>query len=443
MLRNANQEIMAVLTEQSVFFNTNYRLLTNCLVEDMDGGKILFNGLTRACFWLSNEEYRDMFDKDKADYFSILYKYYFLVPEDYPEMEIIDLVREQFKTKIDDLYLNHPNSYTILTTTKCNARCFYCYELKSKKTHMTEDTAKKIAEYICNHSYINMPVSLSWFGGEPLFNMKVIDIITRELRDKGYNFYSRFTSNGYLFDEETVVKAKNSWNTQSVQITIDGTEEVYNKAKNYIYKDGSPYKKVLHNIETLLNANIRVGIRMNVDAYNCDDLTKLLREISDRFGRNPNLTVYCYPIFEDDDYQRTEEDRKLVFEKLLDLEELIYLLGYSLHNPSPVIAAKQCMVDDGRSITISPKGELGLCEHFIDSDFWGNINSQEKDFEVFESWLKYEEPLDICSDCPLYGSCIRPSKCIEMRKCDKHYKRWKILKEKIALRNLYNTQKLK
>ena len=33
-----------------------------------------------------------------------------------------------------------------------------------------------------------------------------------------------------------ILKAKNIWNTIEVQITIDGTEQVYNKVKNYVSK---------------------------------------------------------------------------------------------------------------------------------------------------------------------------------------------------------------
>lgn len=48
MLMNPNREILAVLTEQPVFVNNNYRLLIYCLVENVGGGKVLFNDLTRA-----------------------------------------------------------------------------------------------------------------------------------------------------------------------------------------------------------------------------------------------------------------------------------------------------------------------------------------------------------------------------------------------------------
>lgn len=441
MLMNPNKEILAILKEQSVFKATEYRLLNNCLIEDIDGGKILFNGLTRACIWLTNAEYRELLDKDKMDYFLPLYRYYFLVPVDYPEMEIIDLVREQFKPEIDDAYLNHPESYTILTTTKCNARCFYCYEHKAKKKNMSENTAEKVADWIMNHSYRNIPVGLNWFGGEPLFNQKVINIITNKLRNNGFKFVSSFTSNGYLFDEATVNKAKTMWNTDNVQITIDGTEHVYNKAKNYIYKKGiSPYKKVLNNIALLLNAEIKVTIRMNVDVYNGENLKELIKEIHDTFGNHPLLYLYCYPIFEDDTYQRTEEERQIVFNTLSELEQLMddVKLGAGTA-PTSVIMSHQCMVDNGRSITVSPDGEFGLCEHFIDSDFWGSVNSDKVNPEVWHSWKEYEKPMDICNDCPLYGSCLRPSKCVEMSKCDKYYKEWKIQKAKTGLRRFYSS----
>lgn len=439
MMMAANREILAILKEQSVFVSTEYRLLTNCLIEDIDGGKLLFNGLTRACIWLSNKEFKEMMDKDKIDYYLPLYRYYFLVPVDYPEMEIIDIVREQFKKDVDDTYLMHPQSYTILTTTKCNARCFYCYELKHKKKSMSKETAEKIAEFILNRSYVDIPVSLNWFGGEPLYNMKIIDIITSKLRKEGRAFISNFTSNGYLFDADIVKKAVEKWNTQSVQITIDGTESVYNKAKNYIYKNAiSPYKKVLNNIANLINYGIQVTIRLNIDNYNGDDLLDLVDEIYSIFGKHSLLSMYCYPIFEDETYTRTEEERIIVFDKIAELEERMEKYGYNFGSgPTDRIMSFQCMADSGDSVIISPEGDLGVCEHFIDTDFWGHIDSDKKDVDLLLSWKKYEKTMDICNDCPLYGDCLRPSKCTEMSKCDKYYKKWKIWKAKLGLRLFY------
>lgn len=436
ILMTPNKEILAILKKQPVFKNVKYRLLTNCLIEDIPEGKILFNGLTRCCITMSNVEFSQIYDINK---FSFLYYNYFLVPEDFNELETIDYVREHFKSNIDDLYLERPNAYTILTTTKCNARCFYCYELKVKKHNMSKETAEKVSNYIIQRKPLNnKPIQLHWFGGEPLFNMEAIDIITGALKEKNIPYVSNFTSNGYLFDLDTVIKAKTLWNTSHVQITIDGTEEIYNKVKNYIYKNTNPYNIILNNIELLIKFGIGVTIRMNVDAYNGDNLVQLVKDLHTKFGNNNLFGLYAYPIFENDDYHRTEEEKALVFEKLEDIEKTMIDCGYKVgKEPSPAIASHQCMVDSGNSMTISPLGEFGLCEHCTTYDFWGKIDDPKRDTELFKSWRVYEEPLDICNSCPLYGSCIRPSKCEEMSKCDIYYKEWKIKKAKRGLLYFY------
>ncbi len=434
---NSNSQILAVLKPQLIFNNVNYRLMKFNMIVDIDNGKLIFNQLTRAIIFMTNEEFADIFNKDR---FEFLYRNYFIVPEDFNEMEITDEVRSHFVKDIDDLYLEKANSFNILTTTKCNARCFYCYELHEKKEHMTEATAKKVVEYIKEHAVKSRPLSLKWFGGEPLFNMKVIDIICNGLRDAGFKFYSSFTSNGYLFD--IVTKAVNSWNTTHVQITIDGTEKVYNKTKNYIYKNKiSPYKKVLNNIAMLLNSNVAVSIRMNCDTYNLEDLKNLIIEIKARFGNHNKLYPYIYPIFEDENYQRTPEERRKVFQGVAELEQLLVLNGYSV-GPMPTnnIPANQCMADSGGSISINPSGNLGTCEHYVNSDFWGHIDSKEKNMDILKGWKVREKPINLCSSCPRYPNCIRPSKCVEMRKCDEYYQEWYLRKDKLGLINWYKQQ---
>ena len=97
------------------------------------------------------------------------------------------------------------------------------------------------------------------------------------------------------------------------------------------------------------------------------------------------------------------------------------------------------MADDGNSIVIDPDGNIGTCEHFIDSHFFSHIdNPSIKNMEELKAWRLYEKPLDICSDCPLYPSCVRPSQCQEMSKCDPYYKEWRIRKHIQGLQNFYN-----
>ena len=107
-------------------------------------------------------------------------------------------------------------------------------------------------------------------------------------------------SNGYLMNEETVKKAKDFWNLSNIQITLDGTEKIYNKVKNYIYKDNSnPFKTVIDNIHHLLNNNILVSVRMNCDKHNEEDLKELVKYLSEEFKGENNFSMYVWPIFEE------------------------------------------------------------------------------------------------------------------------------------------------
>ena len=58
-------------------------------------------------------------------------------------------------------------NYTILTTTNCNARCFYCYESNLPHINMEETTAKRLVEYMIENKESNT-LRRHWFGGEPL-----------------------------------------------------------------------------------------------------------------------------------------------------------------------------------------------------------------------------------------------------------------------------------
>lgn len=87
------------------------------------------------------------------------------------------------------------------------------------------------------------------------------------------------------------------WKLKRVQITLDGTEQVYLRAKAYVNSQGSEFQIVLDNIEALLNSKIAVNIRLNQDAYNTEDLLELLAILHNRLGTNPYLTIYNHLLF--------------------------------------------------------------------------------------------------------------------------------------------------
>ena len=82
-------------------------------------------------------------------------------------------------------------------------------------------------------------------------------MITCRVGNSGREFTSSMISNSYLFDLETIIHAKNFWNLTNVQVTLDGTAPVYNKIKNYIYKDDTnPFQTIIKNMHNLLENDI-------------------------------------------------------------------------------------------------------------------------------------------------------------------------------------------
>lgn len=441
VLKQANEEILKQLGGiQHRTEGKKYRMNKYCLESSVDDGTVIHNCFTGAEVMIKPFEYINIFTTQYCDYAQFLLANYFIVPEDFEEDVWVEIIRERQRMPITATYLEHPNKFIILTTTKCNARCFYCYELSSKhKTHMTYDTAEKVANYIINNAPKNQPIELGWFGGEPLFNSDVIEIICSRLASARLNFSSHMISNCYLFDEAMVEKAKTEWRVKNVQCTLDGTEDTYNKIKNYIYKDGiSPYKKVIEGVQLLVKAGIPVSVRMNCDFHNAANLKELILELDSVFKGVGNFSMYIWPLFEIG-FTRGPKEKETLYNSILELENLLVDLGYPIGHRIPnMIKGVHCMVDSGEAITITPNGDIGLCEHYIDRDFISHIdNPLEKDFDMIRSWRNYVQPTEYCNDCPLFPICLKMKKCPDEIPCEEFQKNYWINHYKLELKCNY------
>lgn len=405
VITEANTAILKVLAR----FNRkaqNSRLMHYVVEVPVTEGVLLYNLLTLEMVLLTDEEYNLRFESD------YLKTRWFIVPEDTNEKEFSDLVKMVIDPGQGNL--ETIKGYTIFTTTDCNARCFYCFELGRSRIPMSEETAHKVARYICEHSG-GEKVHISWFGGEPLLNTAVMDIISNELKNANIEYKSSAVSNGYLFDEEAVNKAKTLWNLKKVQVTLDGTEQVYNKIKAFVYEGTNPYEIVLDNIGRLLNADIVVHIRLNMDLYNAKDLVELVKELAKRFKGQKKLSIYAHHIFDGDVPMaelRSAEEWKQRDELMCELENVIEENGFTNKSGlSKALKRNHCMADGGRAITILPDGNIGLCEHYTENEFIGHIDSTSFDKAVVESWRERTPEVSECAECFYYPQCIRLKKC--------------------------------
>ncbi len=420
----------------------NYRRLLYTQTAEVKEGLLLYNLMTREMVLLQNEEI-DAFKHIDISNKTVIYliENYFFVPENFEDYRIYSQAEFLFRM-IGDNDKNPPlHRFIIYPTMDCNARCFYCFELMSKRISMSEQTANDVVEFIAKKS--TGPISLLWFGGEPLYNSKVIDIIIKGLSEKNIKYKSEMISNGYLFDSDSVKKAKDFWKLEKIQITLDGTEEVYNKCKAYIYKNvPSPFNRVLNNIELLLQQDIHVNIRLNMDMHNYDDLYVLTNMLCERFGTYKNCKVYIALLFENVGHkyaERTTDIRTVLWKRFDELANILKRCGLFRDAYIEMYRrSKHCMADSNYSTTILPDGHLGKCEHYTEDNYYGSIYSDEIDWQTIERFKEVREIDANCKSCALRPKCTPLKMCpIAEQYCDELEKELKIKYLKQQMENSF------
>ena len=378
------------------------KLTQFCIRTPCQEGELMYNTLTGELLLLEAGETPEMLREE-------LIEHRFLVPAASDEYAAAN----QLRTILRLMNAAKPgvDHFLIFTTSDCNARCYYCYELGRTRVPMSDATAEETADFILRQSG-DREVSITWFGGEPLYNRAAIERITARLREAGKPFYSKMISNGYLFDEDTVRAAVQDWKLKAVQIPLDGTEEVYNRAKAFIYRDcPSPYQRVLRNIRLLLDAGVRVSIRLNLGVQNFEDLMALSQELAVRFAQQKGLYVYT-ALLQDfgtapqtavDDEERLSRWRKV--NKLLRTSGLQRETGLTAK-----LALTYCMADRDDFLSVAPDGSVGKCEHECDHEPVGHIRGGALDRDLLAAWKEHVQT-DACPTCALFPRCLRLKKC--------------------------------
>ena len=418
------EHIDKIWGKQRIKENKSYRLMKYVLRAEFGGKVLLHNVVTGHLIVLEQEEKKIIENlpfsyKVKMD---DLINYHFLVPERYDEHQQVVNLRT-ILLKLNSAGDKPITGYTILPTTSCNARCYYCFEQNVRKATMSEQTANQVVDFITEHCGEEKKVSIVWFGGEPTVASQRIDQICEGLRKKGILFTSSMITNGFLFDKILVDKAKHIWNLKALQICVDGTEISYNKIKSYVCSFQSAYQKVMDNIGLLLEVHIRVGLRMNYDLENYHEFEDLLKDVLGRFGTDENLNVSAFPIigdFPSSDGKIHHGSDEWLAEKKVELNNLSSCYGLR-HSKTmlPSLNLQTCMAYNESSIVIRPDGGLSRCaELFDDKDLIGDLQRGITRLDVVDSWKQIAD-YDFCQGCVLFPNCFRLVNCRNKSYCIK------------------------
>lgn len=256
----------------------------------------IFNSFSGSLAILSKDDYSKL--QHIAEYSSSdgdvqeLLKQGLIVEENNDELAVVNYSR------YSNTFLKKKPIFRIITTTACNASCFYCYEKRTTPTYMSLETASNVAKFIKSTLEGVEQVTLNWFGGEPLLNPDVITHISQEVLSslKDTKFFATIITNASLFTEELMETARNVWKIRNIQISLDGLAEIHEKRKAYTAIANS-FTKTINTVGSLLSKGFHVSLRLNYDKENVDNIVQLIYFIKKTLGNPFNLSCYAYPLF--------------------------------------------------------------------------------------------------------------------------------------------------
>lgn len=140
---------------------------------------------------------------------------------------------------LEDILDNKLQTLTLQVTQQCNLRCEYCpysgtytNRRHSNKT-MSWEMAQKGIDFLINHSQNSKILNLSFYGGEPLLEYKLIrkciEYIKRKAEGKKTTY--NITTNATLLNDEHI--AFFSANNVSLTVSLDGPKEIHDKHRKF------------------------------------------------------------------------------------------------------------------------------------------------------------------------------------------------------------------
>lgn len=164
----------------------------------------------------------------------------------------------------------------------CNLRCTYCYaefgKYGGEEGMMTLDLARQYIDMFVRESGDQRDLNITFFGGEPLMNLPLIQQTvgySREVEGKtGKRFSYTTTTNGTIMNPALLRFLEE--NRFSVTVSIDGPKEVHDAIRPFVGGKGS-YDLIRKNVDFLLR-NYRVapiGARVTV-TRKCLEINRIL-----------------------------------------------------------------------------------------------------------------------------------------------------------------------
>lgn len=383
----------------------------------------------------TDEGEKDEAEKDETR--ENLKKYFFekgiLVADDHDELEEIIISRRAMQ------YGNKRLCLTLVPTINCNFACPYCFVTnKNKSPEMSEKVQAAIINLVKSNIKKYSICGVTWFGGEPLLGLKLIEKLSKELIDictqNQVQYDSDIITNGYLISEESISKLI-TCQIKRIQITLDGPADIHdrrrylatsnnnnnnnnnsnNDSNSHNNRKVGTYQKIISNIVTLIKyaEHFRsISIRINLDKLNYHRVDELISELKSIDPCN-KLEIYPAKI----KGNAPNESSCFSSSEFAELNAKLNPRSLSLLEPSSRPNGYiHCMAESTSNFCISNDGDIYKCYedlgnqklvvgNILDNDFFNGIGKRNRSYSC--KYLSYD-PRDFkkCRECNILPLCM-------------------------------------
>jgi len=392
----------------------------NMLTRTEEGTLLVFNSFSTAFMQFEGEEaehFAHILDgepvEESPDFLETLAREGFIVPRTADELERARKLHESLFEHDDRLRL------TLLPTENCNFRCIYCYEEHTPK-RMSPELISSLVRLVRKKAPTLNNLGFSWFGGEPLLAMDIIEELTQQAleicKEHHIEYSSGMVTNGYLLTDKMADRCFSA-QISRFQITLDGPAETHDTLR-VLAGGGGTFDTIFANLQNLRRKknDFQVKIRVNFTPDTISRIPDFMQFLKAEFGGDSRFAIYFHPVGQwggKQDHLIKTCDRKTEFSLETEFMTMALQEGFTMDywKDSLQIFGSACYAADPYSFAIGTDGTVYKCTvAFLDpTNQIGKITpdgSMNIDQELHNLWIRSGEETDTeCQLCAFRPVC--------------------------------------
>jgi len=331
----------------------------------------------------------------------------YVVEDQVDELDVLKYRRDASR------FSNNQLALTIMPTTRCNFSCYYCYQDRSQTIDMSEDTKRRLIEFIRPKLAEVRRLVVVWFGGEPLLAAETIarlsEVLIGDCRDRAVEYSSHVVTNGYNLTPSMVTALKGV-GVNRIQVTLDGPAEVHDKRRPL--RGGEPtFETIVANLSEARRA-FKITLRITVDRKNFNDALRLrgilqsqglLEDCYVHLGATQHHTPACSALADDCFGWAELNDRML---QLLEQGTELPVSPEHLY-PRPHMGC--CSATNSQAVVVYPDGRLFKCFETVGlpGEATGSLYESRPNLKHTLKWMALDVfQVPTCRRCKVLPLCL-------------------------------------